>query len=109
MNKLVTLNTDNPIVYNVEKVKLNKLPRHFGDEDRENKLMSIDGKKVKVMINRERTQYVAFSLNEPKPDNPKFIQHYYVRDHKFFDNDVVKTYVKPTPTPKVEEKSEETK
>lgn len=112
MNKLVTIdNKENPVVYNVEKVKLNKLPRHFGDEDRENKQMTIDGKKVKVMINRERTQYVAFSLNEPTKDNPKFIQHYYVRDHKFFDANEVKTYIKPKAEtkPAEEVKAEESK
>lgn len=113
MNKLVTLNTKTPVVFNVEKVKLNKLPRHFSDEDRENKLMSIDGKKVKVMINRDRTQYVAFSLEEPTKDNPKFVQHYYVRDHKFFDANEVATYVKPKaeakPAAAEEAKSEPTK
>ena len=104
MNKLIDKKAG--VVFNVEKVKLNKLPRHFGDADRENKLMSIDGKKVKVMINRDRTQYVAFSLVEPTKENPQFVQHYYVRDHKFFDSDVVNTYVKPKPEAKAEVKSE---
>lgn len=109
MNKLVTIdNVNDPKVYNVEKVKLNKLPRHFNDEDRENKTMLINGKEVKVMINRERTQYVAFSIAEPTKDNPKFVQHYYVRDHSFFDNDKVKTYTKPVAV-KPETKVEETK
>ena len=83
------------VTFNVEKVKANKAPRHFFDADRESKDMTINGKKVRVAINRDRTQYVLFQVVEPKPDNPKFIQSYYVRDHKFFDSTEVKSYVKP--------------
>lgn len=103
MNKLVN---ESGVVYNVEKVKANKAPRHFFDADRESKDMLINGKKVRVAINRERTQYVLFQLVEPKSDNPKFVQSYYVRDHKFFDNDSVKSYVKPTPEQLAEQTAE---
>lgn len=94
-NKLSAVGATPARVYNVEKVKLNKLPRHFNDEDRENKMMSIDGRQIKVMINRDRTQYVAFSIVRPTKDNPNFVQHYYVRDHRFFSEDDVVTYIKP--------------
>ena len=85
------------VVYNVEQVRHNKLPRHFFDTDRENKLMSINGKKVKVMINRERTQYVGFQLQEKKSDGTEYTQSYYVRDHSFFDNDKLISVVKSQP------------
>lgn len=104
MNKI---QNENGTVYNVEKVKSNKAPRHFFDAERENKVMKINGKDIKVMINRDRTQYVLFQMVEPKPDNPNFIQSYYVRDHKFFDSNEVKTYVKPSQDPN--EKQTETK
>lgn len=94
---ITKLVNESNVVFNVEKVKANKAPRHFFDADRESKDMLINGKKTRVAINRDRTQYVLFQVVEPKPDNPQFIQSYYVRDHKFFDNDKVKSYVKPSP------------
>lgn len=103
---LTKLINESNVVYNVEKVKLNKMPRHFFDADRENKTMSINGKKVKVMINRERTQYVGFQMVERDSDGNEYTQSYYVRDHKFFDNDKVKSVVKAA---KVEEVKEEAK
>lgn len=83
--------------FNVEKVKLNKLPRHFNDADRETHMISINGKKVAVKINRERTQYVAFSLEEVNSEGVTYTQHYYVRDHKFVDNAAYKSLVKAKP------------
>ena len=101
LNKIVD---ENNVVYNVEKVRHNKLPRHFFDSDRENKQMIINGKKVKVMINRERTQYVGFQMTETKSDGTEFVQNYYVRDHKFFDNaNKLNTVVKAQPEANVKE------
>lgn len=94
-------------IYNVEKVRHNKLPRHFFDAERENKTMTINGKKVKVMINRERTQYVGFQMQESKSDGTEYTQSYYVRDHKFFDdNDKLKSVVKAQPEANVEEQKQ---
>ena len=84
-------------VYNVEKVKSNKAPRHFFDAEREHKTMLINGKETRVAINRDRTQYVLFQVVEPKADNPNFVQSYYVRDHKFFDeSSEASNYKKPS-------------
>ena len=94
MNKLI--NTTATATYNVEKVKLNKLPRRFeleGDH-RKVKFMSINGQKVKVTIRPEETQYVAFSLTEKNDKGVEFTQHYYVRDHSFFNESAVKTLSK---------------
>jgi hypothetical protein len=97
-------------VYNVEKVKSNKAPRHFFDAEREAKLMVINGKETRVAINRDRTQYVLFQVVEPKADNPTFVQSYYVRDHKFFDEtSEAKNFVKPSSQPAEQPKVEEVK
>jgi hypothetical protein len=104
LNKIIDVTSNK--TYNVEKVKLNKLPRHFEDVDRENKIISVNGKKVKLLINRERTQYVAFSMRESNDKGVEYTQNYYVRDHSFFDEVTkVKSVIKAT---KVEEKVEET-
>lgn len=86
--------TDGQSTFTVEKVKLNKAPRHFFLEDAQNKTMAINGKKVKVMMRPERTQYVLFQLSEKNDKGEDFVQSYYVRDHKFFEADKVKTFVK---------------
>lgn len=107
ISKLVT---DLGSVYNVEKVKSNKAPRHFFDADREHKMMLINGKETRVAINRDRTQYVLFQVVEPKADNPAFVQSYYVRDHKFFDEtSEAKNFVKPSSQPAEQPKVEEVK
>lgn len=83
MNKIKSTKSNE--IFNVEKVKNNKLPVHFLSSESRN--MSIDGQKVKVMINRERSQYVAFQIDG---------QSYYVRNHKFFDStEKFESYVKP--------------
>ncbi len=107
MNKLSVVGSTPAVIFNVEKVKLNKLPRRFeleGDH-RKVKQMTINGKKVNVMIRPDETEYVAFSLTEKTKDNIDFVQHYYVRNHKFFEYDKVVTYTKPVAV-KVEPKTE---
>ncbi|MGB4825049.1 MAG: hypothetical protein WBP82_09125 [Leuconostoc mesenteroides] len=89
MNKLKS--NKSATIFNVEKVKNNKLPAHFLSA--ESRDITIDGQKTKVMINRDRSQYVAFQIDG---------QAYYIRDHKFFDTkESFESYVKP--------KSEKTK
>lgn len=101
---ITKLVSESGVVYNVEKVKANKAPRHFFDADRESKVMLINDKETRVAINRDRTQYVLFQVVEPKSDNPAFVQSYYVRDHKFFDStNEAKSYVKPTTDKPVEQ------
>lgn len=94
---ITKLTNQSGVTFPVEKVKANKAPRHFFDADRESKTMLINGKETRVAINRDRTQYVLFQVVEPKPDNPQFVQSYYVRDHKFFDStEEAKNFVKPS-------------
>ena len=71
MNKVI--NTKSTVIYNVEKVKNNSIPKHFFSAEK--KTIVIDGAKVEVMMNKERTQYVAFQIGD---------QAYYVRNHNFF-------------------------
>lgn len=79
-------------MFNVEKVKNNSIPKHFFGAEK--KTIEVAGNKVEVMMNKERTQYVAFQIGD---------QAYYVRNHSFFNGDkyveVVKP-AKPAPTPK---------
>lgn len=84
--------------FNVEKVKLNKAPRHFFDEDITVKKMTIDGQPLDVRMRKERTQYVLFQRQEGEGDKA-FTQSYYVRDHDFFASDEVVKYVKPAAAP----------
>jgi hypothetical protein len=105
---ITKLVNESGVVYNVEKVKANKAPRHFFDSDRESKDMLINGKTTRVAINRDRTQYVLFQVVEPKSDNPTFVQSYYVRDHKFFDStSEAKNFVKPSTDQPVEKPVEQ--
>lgn len=83
MNKLKDTKTGN--IFNVEKVKNNSIPLHFF-LSKDVKVMLIDGEKVTVMRNTERTQYVAFKIGE---------QCYYVRDHKFLEVKECETFIKP--------------
>ena len=56
----------------------------------EKRKIKIDGQSVEVMMNKERTQYVAFQIGD---------QAYYVRNHAFFDGDKYSEVKKPvTPT-----------
>ena len=82
------------VIYNVEKVKNNSIPKHFFSSDK--KKVTIDGTKVEVMMNKERTQYIAFQIGD---------QAYYVRDHKFFEGS---TYVEVKKSSNVEVKETET-
>src|SRR5436305_592951 len=86
--------------FNVEKVKLNKAPRHFFDEDITVKKMTIDGQQLDVRMRKERTQYVLFQRQEiDSKTKAAYTQSYYVRDHSFFEVDKVVKYVKPQPAP----------
>lgn len=95
MNKII--NPKSNIIFNVEKVKNNSIPKHFFSSEK--KSIKINGDKVEIMMNKERTQYVAFQIED---------QAYYVRNHSFFtdgDNYVeVKKPTAPAPTPKSEAK-----
>lgn len=72
MNKVIDPKTN--VLFNVEKVKNNSIPKHFFTAEK--KTVTIGSHKVEVMMNKERTQYVAFQIGD---------QAYYVRDHAFFD------------------------
>ena len=79
--KLVNKNNEK---FTVEMVKGQKIPSHFFAAEKAT--IKIDDVKVDVYRNKERTEYVAFEMNEIK---------YYVRDHNFFDQKSVTTFVKP--------------
>jgi hypothetical protein len=79
------LNTKTNVVFNVEKVKNNSIPKHFATAQK--KKVTLDGSKVEVMMNKERTQYVAFQIGD---------QAYYVRDHSFFEGDKYVEVKKPS-------------
>jgi hypothetical protein len=86
------------MLFNVEKVKNNSVPKHFYSAEK--KTMTVAGHKVTVMMNKERTQYVAFEIGE---------QAYYVRDHAFFDGSTyneVKKAVKVIKAADVESKAD---
>jgi len=83
MNKV--LNTKTNTLFNVEKVKNNSIPKHFFTAEKRN--VKIGDLKVEVMMNKERTQYVAFQIGD---------QSYYVRDHSFFEGDKYVEVVKPS-------------
>lgn len=72
MNKVINVKSN--VLFNVEKVKNNSIPKHFFSAEKTS--IKIDGMKVEVMRNKERTQYVAFQIGD---------QSYYVRDHSFFE------------------------
>jgi hypothetical protein len=91
INKVIDPKTN--VVYNVEKVKNNSIPKHFFSAEK--KSIEIAGHKVEVMMNKERTQYVAFAIGD---------QSYYVRNHNFFEGAKYVEVVKPTPAAKVEKK-----
>lgn len=82
MNKII--NTASNMIFNVEKVKNNSIPKHFFTAEK--KSIKIDGQKVEVMMNKEKTQYVAFAIGE---------QAYYVRNHTFFEGDKYVEVKKP--------------
>ena len=79
------LNTKTNTLFNVEKVKNNSIPKHFFSSEKRN--IKIGNMKVEVMMNKERTQYIAFQIED---------QAYYVRDHSFFEGDKYVEVVKPT-------------
>lgn len=83
MNKLI--NKVSNTLFNVEKVKNNSIPKHFFTAEK--KSVKIDGQKVEVMMNKERTQYVAFQIGD---------QAYYVRDHAFFEGNSYVEVKKPS-------------
>lgn len=89
INKVIDPKTN--VVYNVEKVKNNAIPKHFASAEK--KTIEVAGVKTEVMMNKERTQYVAFQIGD---------QAYYVRNHNFFEGTKYNEVVKPTPTAKVE-------
>lgn len=72
MNKVIDPKSNT--IFNVEKVKNNSIPKHFFTAEK--KSVTINGEKVEVMMNKERTQYVAFQIGD---------QCYYVRNHTFFE------------------------
>lgn len=72
-------------VYNVEKVKNQKIPDHFF-ASKDVKTILVNGQKIKFMRNVDRTQYVAFQVGDVK---------YYIRDHKCMDAAKLDTYIKP--------------
>ena len=83
LNKV--LNTKTNTLFNVEKVKNNSIPKHFFTAKKRS--IKIGELKVEVMMNAERTQYVAFQIED---------QAYYVRDHSFFEGDKYVEVAKPS-------------
>lgn len=90
MNKII--NKTSNVIFNVEKVKNNSIPKHFFSAEK--KSIKIDGVKVEVMMNKEKTQYVAFQIEN---------QAYYVRDHSFFEGVNYVEVKKPTKTVEIPE------
>lgn len=72
-------------IFNVEKVKNQKIPDHFL-ATKDKKTILVNGEKVTFMRNIDRTQYVAFEMNNVK---------YYIRDHSILDVKELKSYTKP--------------
>ncbi|MGB4825054.1 MAG: hypothetical protein WBP82_09150 [Leuconostoc mesenteroides] len=72
-------------IFNVEKIKNNKIPSHFFASP-DFKTIEINGQKFKAMRNVTHTEYVAFQIDG---------QAYYVRSHKFIDQVKYTTYEKP--------------
>lgn len=83
MNKLNV--TNSTVVFNVEKIKNQKVPDHFF-ASKDAKSINVNGVKVKFMRNAERTQYVAFEIDEVK---------YYIRDHSVMNHKSLQTFIKP--------------
>lgn len=78
----------------VEKARGNVIPKHFFEAKKAK--VTIDGKSVELMMNAERSAYVAFMLGKDAC---------YVKDHAFFASGAVyETFVKP-----VKEKPEKKK
>lgn len=91
----------------VEKCKGNTIPKHFmAEENKDKKVINIDGKDITVARNKERSEYCAFCTGTAETQ-----QCFYVRDHSFLDNSkVYVTYVKPVkekPAPKPKKTPEE--
>jgi len=96
MNKVI--NPKSNTIFNVEKVKNNSIPKHFFAAQKKN--IKINGEKVEVMMNPERTQYVAFQIGD---------QAYYVRNHNFFtEGSEYNEVVKPTKPEAVKVEATET-
>ena len=81
----------------VEKAKGNTIPKHFtSEENKDQKEMIINGAKVMVSRNKERSEYVAFKTGEGET-----AQAYYIRDHSFLEaGPEFVTYEKPKAPPK---------
>jgi hypothetical protein len=91
----------------VEKCKGNTIPKHFMAEDnKDKKMLNINGQDVTVARNKERSEYCAFCTGTGDTQ-----QCFYVRNHAFLDHS--KTYVtyvrpeKPKPEPKAKKTPEE--
>lgn len=82
MNKVINRKSNE--LFNVEKVKNNSIPKHFFTAKK--KSIKIDGVKVEIMMNAERTQYIAFQIED---------QAYYVRNHNFFEGSEYAEVKKP--------------
>lgn len=76
----------------VEKCKGNTIPKHFMAEDnKDKKVLKINGQDVTVARNKERSEYCAFCTGTGDK-----AECFYVRDHAFLDNSKeYVTYVKP--------------
>lgn len=96
MNKVIDPKTN--VIFNVEKVKNNSIPKHFFSSEK--KTIMVGSLKVEVMMNKERTQYVAFQIDD---------QAYYVRNHTFFEGNKYVEVKKATQPVKVEVKVESDK
>jgi hypothetical protein len=84
----------------VEKCKGNTIPKHFMAEDnKDKKVLTINGDKVTVARNKERSEYCAFCTGTAEAQ-----QCFYVRDHTFIDHATnyvtFEKPVKPKPEPK---------
>lgn len=91
MNKVIC--TKSNVLFNVEKVKNNSIPKHFFTAKK--RTIKIGDLKVEVMMNADRTQYVAFAVVESDVDGQPFTQAYYVRDHAFFEGNTYAEVKKP--------------
>lgn len=87
----------------VEKCKNNSIPKHFmADENKDKKTLTINGVKVTVARNKERSEYTAFCTGDGETK-----ECFYVRNHAFLDHATeFVTYDKPKPVKKTQEEKD---
>ena len=88
----------------VEKCKGNTIPKHFmAEENKDKKVLKINGADVTVARNKERSEYCAFCTGDGET-----AECFYVRNHAFLDHSKeYVTFVKPAKPVKPKKTEEE--